>query len=462
MSNERKLDKAHRPIVFGQVLGQDGTVKVLRNTLKDIDNEVMPSIFFGPWGSGKTTQARIYARAILCTNRTAEQDPCNVCDSCEMFFSDTHPGYTEINGADLTGVDGFRKVLEETEYSVAGSQYRVYLIDECHMMSKSAQNLFLKPLEEGIPGVFFFFCTTEYEKIIPTIQSRCVDFAIRTIPIEGIAARVGEICEAEGIVYEPDAVTMLVQAKKGHFRDVLVFVGQIRDLGGVTEEVVFEYLDLGVTDAYFEVLLHLKDDVGKAMSALDRALTRVSAQDVYNGLTLAAMDVFKTKHGIRCSLVVRDSSLRDSVYDVYGDAVTGIGSYLITHGSRRIDSNYLSSTLLLMRERLMLGVGLEGNERVVIREVAAPRAATPTTTPATSTTPAPATRPTTTPTRTSAPPTPARSPRVVLTQLDEKARRKKSKKEPEKAKRLTGSTEDALLSGEEFGLLLQQGIRNGR
>jgi len=445
MSKERKLDKAYRPKVFGEVLGQDGTIKVLRNTLKDIDNKVVPSIFFGPWGSGKTTQARIYARAVLCTNRTDMQDPCNECESCQMFFADSHPGYTEINGADLTGVDGFRKVLESTEYTVAGSQYRVFLIDECHMMSKSAQNLFLKPLEDGIPGVYFFFCTTEYEKIIPTIRSRCVDFAIRTIPFDGIAARVMEICEAEGIPCEPEAVSTLVQAKNGHFRDVLVFVGQIRDLGGVTEDVVYEYLDLGVTDAYFEVLLHLKDDVGKAMSALDRALTRVSAQDAYNGLMLAAMDVFKTKHGVRCSLVVRDSTIRDSVYEVYGDAVTGIGSYLITHGSSRIDNNYLSSTLLLMRERLLLGVGLEGSERSVIREVVTPRASTT----ATKTTPTVAA-------------TSSKSHRVVLTQLDEKARRKKAKVPPQRASRLNGSKEDAIMSDKEFGLLIQQGIRNGR
>ena len=454
MSNDRKLDKKYRPAVFSDVLGQVGTVKVLRNTLKSIDEEVVPSIFFGPYGSGKTTQARIYSRAILCTNRTADQDPCNECDSCKMFFNGTHPGYIEINGADVTGVDAFRKILESTDYTVAGSQYRVYLIDECHMMSKAAQNLFLKPLEEGIPGVFFFFCTTEYEKIIPTIQSRCVDFAIRPIPFEAIVDRVAWVCEQEGIPHEKGAIEILVQSKKGHFRDVLVFTGQVRDLGGITEDVVFEYLDIGVNDAYLEVLLHLKDDVSAAMGALDRVLTRVSAQDAYNGLSLTAMDVFKTKRGIRCSLVVRDSGLRDKVYDVYGDGVTGIGSYLINHGSRRIDTNYLTSVLLLMRERIMAGVSLEGSEKVVIREVRTQQGtAAPTTTPAPTTTDPTPSRPA---------PTPRKTVGAPLTNLDAKARKPRKRDAPTRAETVGESKEHNIMSDKEFGLLLQRGMGNGR
>ena len=276
---ERKLDKKYRPKIFSHVLGQAGTVKVLQSTLKDVENEVTPTIFYGSYGSGKTTLGRIYARAILCPNRDENFSPCNVCDYCIAFLNDSHMGYLEIDGANLTKVDDFRAVLESTEYTVAGSAYRVYLIDECHMMSKSAQNLFLKPLEEGIKGVFWIFCTTEYEKIIPTIQSRCVNFAIRPIDTSDIVDRMVEVCTSEDIPFELEALKALVASKKGHVRDILVFIGQVRNLGGIVESVVYDYLDIGVNDSYFKILTLLQTDLEKSMNLLTSALRRVSAQD---------------------------------------------------------------------------------------------------------------------------------------------------------------------------------------
>lgn len=441
---ERKLDKKYRPKVFADVLGQDGTIKVLRNTLKDIGHEVMPSIFYGPFGSGKTTQARIYARAVLCTNRDENQEPCNVCESCKMFFNNTHPGYLEVDGANLNKVEDFRRILESTEYLVAGSEYRVFLIDECHMMSKASQNLFLNPLEEGIPGVFFFFCTTEYEKIIPTIQSRCVDFAIRPIPFEGIAQRAIEICKTEDIPYEQSAVDMLVAAKKGHFRDVLVFIGQVRGLGGVTSENVLEYLDIGVNDSYFEILLHLKTDISKSISVLKEVLTRVTPQVAYNGIISAAMDVFKTKHKIRCTLIVRNQSIVQEVYEVYGSAVSEIGKYLIQHSRRRVDHNTLTTTLLLMREQLLSGGPIVQEAPAVVQPLNLPERVT--------TTPAPITPA----------PTPAAKPKVSkhrpLTTLDDIGR-KKPRKEPNKViVPVTAKAEDKILTEKELGILIQRGF----
>jgi len=449
MSQDKKLDKKYRPKQFEEVIGQEGIVKVLRNSLYDIESKVVPSIFFGPFGSGKTTLARIFARAILCQNRTEKQDPCNICESCQMFFKDTHPGYTEIDGANLTKVEDFRKVLESTAYQVAGSQYRVFLIDECHMMSKASQNLFLKPLEEGIPGVFWFFCTTEYNKIIETIQSRCTDFGIRPIPTEGITQRVIEICKKENIPYEEEAVQALVTVKKSHFRDVLVFLGQVMDIGGLTSSVVYDYLDIGVNDLYFEVLSNLNKNPSASMESLDKALTRVSAQDAYNGLASAAMDSFKAKKGIRCSLVLRDKTLRDRTFEEYGDNITSIANYLINKGSRRIDSDYLISTLLLMRERLVLGLKLDGNTDIVIRETTKTLETKPTvTTDITISTPA----------------TPTIKNMVKskpLTNLDDKAKKKPSVDiVVERVATLT-SEEHTIMPDREFSLLFQRGFKNG-
>jgi DNA polymerase III subunit gamma/tau len=461
MSN-KKLQLKYRPSTFSEIIGQAGIVKILRRSVLDIDNKMeQAAIFHGPYGSGKTTSARIVARSLLCTDRRENGDPCNECESCKAFFNDSHPGYVEIDGANITKVEDFRKILESTNYQVVGSQYRVYVVDECHMMSKNSQNLFLKPLEEGIPGVFWFFCTTEYNKIINTIRSRCVDYRIRPIPHEGIVQRVSEICEAEGIAYEKEAVEALVAAKKGHFRDVLVFIGKVRDLGGITAEVVYDYLDVGLNDTYFNVLSDLKDEPEKAMTALDNALLRVSAVEAYNGLAQAAMDAYKVGQGLRPALLVRNKDLPKTLSGKLGNDATRVSQYLIDMGNRRVDTNYLISTLLMLRERMQVGMAVAGSGaqvvvREVVREVAAPAPAPAPAAQATTPAPAPAPGATAAPAPT---PTKKRSHRPVLTSLDDKARRKK-KTSTQKVKVSTNrSNEDNTpLSETDFGLMLQRGF----
>lgn len=445
------LDRDYRPLIFDDALGQAGTVKVLRKTLEDIPNRVEPTIFHGPYGSGKTTLARIYARAILCPQRQEDGSPCNECDSCTAFFADTHPGYNEINGANITKVEDFRKILEGTGYQASGSKDRVYLIDECHMMSKSSQNLFLKPLEEGIDGVYWFFCTTEYHKIIDTIQSRCLDYGIRPIDPDEIVKRVLYVCDKEQIVYEESAVRAMVEVK-AHFRDILKFVGQVREIGGVTEDNVFEYLDIGVNDTYLRILLALKDDIPTAMNELRKATVSVSAQDAYNGLITASMDVYKAHIGVRCSHVVRDPELRKQVYEVYGKQITRITRELLHRGARRIDHNYLISTLLLIQQQIGLppevATGATVVVREVIREVAAP--STPTSTP-------PAT--TSSPPLETAPKNGVQQKTQPLTDLDDKARKPKpsalSTKTTLPSHQSDGETD--VISETEFSLLIQRG-----
>lgn len=449
------LDRKYRPQTFGDVIGQDGTVKVLRKNLARLGTEDFdPSIFFGPWGSGKTTLARIYARSILCPNRMPDGSPCNECESCKNFLADNHPGYTEIDGANITKVEEFRKILESTNYEVAGSKYRVFLIDECHMMSKASQNLFLKPLEDGIPGVFWFFCTTDYHKIIDTIRSRCVDYGVRSSSHEAITKRVVQICELEGIPFEPEAAAAVVAAK-GHFRDVLKFVNQIRHIGGVTSAVIYDYLDIGVNDGYFEVLADLRTDPNQAMSKLELLLERVSPADAYNGISVAAMDAYKANRGMRGTLVVKDPEVRRRAYAAHGEDIRRITSYMMDKGGRRIDKGHLVSTLLLLDKQAvpLQNTATQVVVKEVIREVQVPAAASAAQAPA----------PTTTAPATPAPEKPRPAPESILVSadMDERARRK-PKDPPFEAVPHQKEKGERLLTEMEFGLLLQRGFKNGK
>lgn len=465
------LDRKYRPQVFTDVLGQDGTVKVLAKTLGQVESEgIDPSIFFGPFGSGKTTLARIYARSVLCEHRQPDGSPCNSCESCIMFLEDRHPAYTEIDGANITKVEEFRKILDSTSYQVSGYKNRVFLIDECHMMSKASQNLFLKPLENGVPGVFWMFCTTDYYKILDTIRSRCVDYGIRTIPPEGMTQRVMKICETEGIPYDPEAVATIVSVKV-HFRDVLKFVTQIRNIGGATSMVVADYLNIGVNDYYLSVLIDLRENPSKAMDTLELALERVSPTEVYNGIAQASMDAYKAAKGIRCSMVVRDPSLRTKVYEVYGNAITQVTSYLLESGNRRIDKGYLVSSLLLMGKGLKtrLQLAMEGGDaspqvivREVIREVSVPSVlpssaevvassgVEPTATPSPSRQDASSPKP-------SSPAVPI----LVSPEYDERSRRRSDSKQ-EYVALAPKDTGAKILSETELSLLIQRGAPYGR
>tara|TARA_B100000745_G_scaffold300393_1_gene254187 strand:+ start:3504 stop:4844 length:1341 start_codon:yes stop_codon:yes gene_type:complete len=350
---ERKLHLLYRPDTFTKVLGQDGTVKILSKALK---NGTVPKeiIFHGGWGSGKTTTARILARALLCENRAPDDpNPCNECASCQSFFRGTHAGYIEVDGANMTKVDDFRKIIESTEYHVAGSNARVYVIDECHMMSRSAQNVALKTLEEGREGVYFFFCTTEYHKILDTIRSRCMDFRIRPIPSALISERVMEICKIEGIPYEQKAVELLVDSNHGHFREVLVFAGKVKDIGGVTLEVLSEELDLGLVETYFEILKSLKEnDLDTMMQLIHGSLRRTTAQSVYNGLIESCVDVYKHSLGLPMGQAVHDIDLVSRVATLYGQQALKVSKALSDMGSRQVDPNYLVSTLLFIHSKV--------------------------------------------------------------------------------------------------------------
>jgi DNA polymerase III gamma/tau subunit len=275
-----------------------------------------------------------------------------------------------------------------------------------------------------------------------------VDYGVRSSSHEAITKRVIQICELEGITYEPEAAAAVVAAK-GHFRDVLKFVNQIRHIGGVTSSVIYDYLDIGVNDSYFDVLTDLRADPAKALTKLELVLERVSPADAYNGISVAAMDAYKANRGIRGTLVVKDPDVRRRAYDAHGDDIVRVTSYLMEKGGRRIDKGHLISTLLLLdKQAVQVRNGAtQVVVKEVIREVQVPVAQAPGT-PAPPSVPPEKSRPTP-------------EPVLVTAEMDERARRK-PKDPPYEAIPHQKEKGERLLTDTEFGLLLQRGASNGR
>jgi DNA polymerase III subunit gamma/tau len=206
-----------RPLLFSEVIGQEHVTKTLQNAIKN--NKIHHAyLFSGPRGIGKTTTARIYARAVNCES-PQDAEPCNKCDSCKAILDGRSIDVIEIDGASNNSVDDIRKLRENAKYPPVNGRYKIYIIDEVHMLSTSAFNALLKTLEEPPPHLLFVFATTEPHKVIPTILSRCQRFDFRRIDIEQIIYQLKKISENEKIQIEEKSLLAIAKKADGSMRD---------------------------------------------------------------------------------------------------------------------------------------------------------------------------------------------------------------------------------------------------
>jgi DNA polymerase-3 subunit gamma/tau len=247
------LARSWRPATFDEVIGQDAVVTTLKNALGS-DTLGQAYVFSGLRGVGKTTVARLVAKAVNCVEGpTAE--PCGVCDSCQEVAAGSSLDVVELDGATHTQVDKVRDLQDLLRFSPTRDRYRVVIIDEVHMLSRSAFNALLKSIEEPPEYVIWIFATTESHKLPATILSRCQHLEFRPVPTEVIAARMQAIAEREGFQLDPGAGNMLARAAQGSVRDGLSLLDQLRAFsdGHVDERAVAEVLGI----PSFEVLLEL-------------------------------------------------------------------------------------------------------------------------------------------------------------------------------------------------------------
>ena len=246
--------RKYRPQNFSAVVGQAHITTTLKNAIKN--NQLAHAFLFcGPRGVGKTTCARILSKTINCETRTADGEACNTCNSCVSFDAGTSLNIHELDAASNNSVDDIRSLVEQVRFAPQAGKYKVYIVDEVHMLSSSAFNAFLKTLEEPPPYAIFILATTEKHKIIPTILSRCQIFDFKRITNNDTIEHLQEICEKEKIKAEKAALHVIAQKSEGCLRDALSILDKIVSFtnGELNYSNTLEHLNILDEDYYFKL-----------------------------------------------------------------------------------------------------------------------------------------------------------------------------------------------------------------
>lgn len=247
--------RKYRPVTFSTVVGQLSITGTLKNAIRN--NQLAQAFLFcGPRGVGKTTCARILAKTINCLNPTSDTEPCNECTSCKAFNDSASFNIHELDAASNNSVDDIRSLVEQVRIPPQMGKYKVYIIDEVHMLSTQAFNAFLKTLEEPPAYAKFILATTEKHKIIPTILSRCQIFDFKRITIDDIAHHLAYVAKSEDVQFDQDALHIIAHKADGALRDALSVFDQMVNLGdrNITRELVLENLNVLDYEYYFRIL----------------------------------------------------------------------------------------------------------------------------------------------------------------------------------------------------------------
>lgn len=217
------LYRKYRPTNFDEVVGQTHIIQTLKNAI--VQNRIAHAyLFCGPRGTGKTSIAKIFAKTLNCTN--SQDAPCGVCENCKMAANGSHPDIIEIDAASNNGVDEVRNLIDKVKYAPMQGKYKIYIIDEVHMMTSGAFNALLKTIEEPPAHVIFIFATTEPNKVLPTIISRCQRFDFNKVSMHDIKYRLFVVCKNEGIEIDENGLTLIAQLADGGMRDALSILDQ--------------------------------------------------------------------------------------------------------------------------------------------------------------------------------------------------------------------------------------------
>ncbi|GAA4718707.1 DNA polymerase III subunit gamma/tau [Sphingomonas lutea] len=307
----RVLARKYRPQTFAELIGQDAMVQTLANAIAR-GRIAHAFLLTGVRGVGKTSTARLIAKALNCIGPDGQGGPtitpCGVCEQCRAIAEGRHIDVIEMDAASHTGVDDVREIIDAVRYASVSARYKIYIIDEVHMLSKHAFNALLKTLEEPPEHVKFLFATTEVDKVPVTILSRCQRFDLRRIPGDKLAAHFGEVAKAEGVEVEPEALAMIARAAEGSARDGLSILDQAiaHGAGAVTATQVRDMLGLADRGRIRRLLeIVLRGDAETALAQLDEAHDLgIDPTQLLRGLMEALHMATRAKAGARADTLL--------------------------------------------------------------------------------------------------------------------------------------------------------------
>ena len=290
--------RKYRPMTFDTVVGQAALTATLKNAVKS-GKLAHAYLFCGPRGVGKTTCARIFAKAINCMNPTTEGEACGECESCKAFAEGRSYNIFELDAASNNSVEHIKSLMEQTRIPPQVGKYKVFIIDEVHMLSQAAFNAFLKTLEEPPAHVVFILATTEKHKILPTILSRCQIYDFERMSVENTINHLKHVAEKEGITYEEEALALIAEKADGGMRDALSIFDQTASFcqGNITYAKVIEDLNELDTDNYFKFVDYaLTNKVSECMVLLNSIIEKgFDGGNLINGLASHVRNVLMAK-----------------------------------------------------------------------------------------------------------------------------------------------------------------------
>lgn len=349
--------RKYRPVTFDSVVGQSHITTTLKNAIKN-NHLAQAFLFCGPRGVGKTTCARILAKTINCTNLTSDCESCGQCNSCLSFQNNASFNVFELDAASNNSVDDIRQVVDQVRYPPQDGEFKVYIIDEVHMLSSSAFNAFLKTLEEPPKYAIFILATTEKNKILPTILSRCQIFDFNRIMVKDMAAHLAMIAGKEGVQYEDEALRLIAMKADGGLRDALSMFDRIVtfSLGKTLDyKTVIDNLHILDYEYFFKLTDYLfQGELSKPLLIFDEILRNgFDGHNFLVGLMEHLRNVMVCKDNVTVILL----PVSDSVKQRYQQQANETSlSFLVTalNIGNQFDINYKNSKNTRLHVELML------------------------------------------------------------------------------------------------------------
>lgn len=336
------LDTKYRPGTFDDVVGQDVVVSILKAIVlqKKFTSAYM---FSGPSGVGKTTLGRIFSKAVLC-EATIGGNPCGTCSSCKSFSEEKHFGYRELDAASFGGKEDMVRLRDDAAF-LSLSNKKIILLDECHDISKQGQDALLKQVEQCPPHLIYIFCTTEPEKVKPTLRKRCSHFQVSCVDSDKIFERLKQVCSVESIQFDEEALKVIAYRARGHVRDSLKYLEEASYLGPINTESVQKVIP-DYSQHVFYILSNLGGNLSEALTACKKLGGLISVKDLYDEILSLVTDAVKLLYGFDDFIPSRrDQLIR--LRDIHGSNLIEFMNYLLTR-DKFVDKVGLQSDIILL------------------------------------------------------------------------------------------------------------------